>query len=173
MSRIYDVRVYKTYIYRGARGVTYHVRWSVEGKLWKKTFKVKAQADSFRSELLTAARKGEPFRLESGLPLSMEQAARSMSWYEFACKFADMQWPRVAATTRRTHAEALTTVSAALLTADRGVPDGRLLRSALCRWAFNTPKREAPERPAEIRDALAWVERHTRPISDPNPRVVA
>jgi len=46
------------------------------------------------------------------------------------------------------------------------LPDGKLLRSALCRWAFNTAKREAPGCPADIRDTLYWADRHTRPVSD-------
>ena len=40
---------------------TYWVRWKVDGTLWKEAFRTVAQADSFRSALLTAARKGEAF----------------------------------------------------------------------------------------------------------------
>jgi hypothetical protein len=57
----YDVRVYKTQIYKGARVTTYYVRWRVGGKPWKQPFRRPAQADSFRSELLAAARKGQAF----------------------------------------------------------------------------------------------------------------
>jgi hypothetical protein len=42
-------------------------------------------------------------------------------------------------------------------------PDGVLLRRALHRWAFNTARRESPECPAEIRDALRWVRAHSLP----------
>jgi hypothetical protein len=36
------------------------VRWKVAKQRWKSTFKTAALADSFRSDLLAAARKGEP-----------------------------------------------------------------------------------------------------------------
>lgn len=96
------------------------VRWKVAKQRWKTTFKTAALADSFRSDLLAAARKGEAFDLSTGRPVSMLRASKDMSWYGFACAFADLKRPRVAATTRRTHAEALTAVTTAMLTGTRG-----------------------------------------------------
>ncbi|GII20839.1 tyrosine-type recombinase/integrase [Planosporangium mesophilum] len=165
MGNTYDVRIWKTEVYKGARGNTYWVRWGVAGKPWKEPFKQKALAESFRSELVSAARKGEAFDTESGRPVSMRRAAGDMSWYEFACAYVDMKWPRVAATTRRTHAEALTAVTTAMFVNDKGKPDDKLIRSALCRWAFNTNKRNDPDCPSDIRSALRWVQTHTRPVS--------
>lgn len=112
------------------------------------------QAESFRAELLTASRRGEAFDIDTGRPVSMGRADRAMSWYEFACAYVDMKWPHVAATTRRTHAEALTAVTTALFTTTRGKPEDPLLRSALCRWAFNTNRREGPACPEDVRWAL-------------------
>ena len=63
----YDVRVYKTEVYKGARVTTHYVRWQVAGRRFRKSFRTAAQADSFRSELLTAARKGEAFFTDTGL----------------------------------------------------------------------------------------------------------
>jgi integrase len=160
----YDVRVWKTDVYRGKRVTTYRVRWEVAGHAWKESFRNQAQADSFRSELLTAARKGEAFDIESGRPLSMSRADRSMSWYDFACEYVDIKWPRVAATTRRTHAEALTPVTVHMWSDTRGMPDERVLRSALAGWAFNTPRR-AGELPPAVAEALRWARRHTRPVA--------
>ena len=77
----------------------------------------------------------------------MLRASKDMSWYSFACAFTDLKWPRVAATTRRTHAEALTAVTTAMLTSTRGQPNGKLLRAALKRWAFNTARRDDPRLP--------------------------
>src|SRR6266568_659315 len=91
-----------------------------------------------------------------------------MSWYEFACAFVDMKWPRVAATTRRTHAGALTAVTAAMFTTTRGQPDEKLIRKALNRWAFNTVQRADKDMPIEVRAALRWVAGHTRPVGDLN-----
>ena len=64
----YDARVYRTEVYKGSEVTTYRVRWRVGGKLWREGFRTAAQADSFRSALLTAARQGEAFSLANGRP---------------------------------------------------------------------------------------------------------
>jgi hypothetical protein len=166
MDTTYDVRVWSIQQNVGARGKTYVVRWRVAGRRWKATFKTAALADSFRSDLLAAARKGEAFDTGTGRPVSMLRASNDMSWYSFACAFTDLKWPRVAATTRRTHAEALTAVTTAMLTSTRGQPNGKLLRAALKRWAFNTARRDDPSCPDDVRSALRW----SPATRDPCPR---
>ena len=52
----YDVRVYRTEVYKSAKVTTYKVRWKTGGRLWKEGFRNAALADSFRSSLLTAVR---------------------------------------------------------------------------------------------------------------------
>jgi integrase len=165
MSTTYDVRIYKSEVYKGKTTTTHYVRWAVAGKLWREGFRLKALAESFRAELVSAARRGEAFDIETGRPVSMQREQQEMSWYEFACKFVDVKWPRAAATTRRTHAEALTAVSAALFATKRGMPDGKLIRAALTRWGFNTNQREAADRPQDVVNALRWIERNTVPVS--------
>ncbi len=165
MDTTYDVRMWKTEVYKGQRGNTYYVRWIVAGGPRKEPFKAAALAESFRSDLIAAQRKGEAFDIESGLPVSMQRTNREMSWYEFACVFVDMKWPRVAATTRRTHAEALTAVTTSMFANDRGKPDDKLIRATLCRWAFNTNRRDDSDCPAEVRSALRWIQTHTRQVS--------
>ena len=49
--------MYRTEVYKGRRVTTYKVRWKVGRRLWKEGFRTAAQADSFRSALLTAARR--------------------------------------------------------------------------------------------------------------------
>lgn len=165
MATTYDVSVWNLDVYKGKRANTYYVLWKVAARRWKEPFRVKALAESFRAELMTAARRGEAFDIETGRPVSMQRQSRECSWYAHACAFADMKWPRVAATTRRTHAEALTAITTGLLTTDKGAPDGKLLRLALGRWAFNTVRRGGPECPPEIHAALRWVEQHTHQVS--------
>src|SRR5688572_7750756 len=104
MKTTFDVRIWKIDVYKGTRTTTYTVVWVVDGQRKKEPFKTAALAESFRSALVTAARKGEAFDIESGRPVSMLRNDNTMSWYDFACKFVDMKWPHVAATTRRTHA---------------------------------------------------------------------
>ena len=69
----FDARVYQTEVYKGRQVTTYWVRWRVGGRLWKEPFRTVAQADSFRSSLLTAARTGEAFSVASGRPVTWER----------------------------------------------------------------------------------------------------
>jgi integrase len=52
-----------------------------------------------------------------------------------------------------------------MFTSTRGQPDGKLLRAALKRWAFNTARRDDPNCPDNLRSALRWATSHTRPVS--------
>ena len=79
MDTTYDVRIWSIQEKVGARGKSYVVRWRVAGRRWKATFKTAALADSFRSDLLAAARKGEAFDTTTGRPVSMLRAARTQA----------------------------------------------------------------------------------------------
>jgi hypothetical protein len=138
----------------------------VAGRNFKEPFKQSTLADSFRSDLMSAARKGEAFVIATGRPTSMHQVSRNMTCYELACSYVDLKWPRAAAMTRKTTAEALTAVIPQLFVRSKGQPDGRLLRTSLRRWAFNKPARSDSAMPAEVRSALSWVARNTRPAID-------
>jgi integrase len=165
MGISYKVRFWKTEIYKGKRATTYYVRWTVDGKPWREPFTKSALAESFRSQLVSAASKGEAFDVDTGRPVSMLRTTLDMSWYAFACKYADLKWPTAAATTRRTNAEALAKVTIAMISGTKGKPDDKVLRHALNRWAFNTKRRNASECPAEIRRALQWAEKNTHNVS--------
>lgn len=104
----FDARVYLTEVYKGRKVTTYWVRWKVGGTLWKEAFRTVAQADSFRSALLTAARKGEAFSLATGRPVAWERTKPETGWYEFACGYADMKWKQASAKYRKDIARALT-----------------------------------------------------------------
>lgn len=165
MPTTYNVSVWKTEKYQGERVTTHTVRWTVDGKSRKKAFRTAAQADSFRSELLAATRRGEAFDVGSGRPVSSDRATRVMSWYDFACAYVDMKWKPAAGKYRRSIAEALTTVTPVLFTTARGKPDDREIRLALIGWAFNTNRRDTEDKPQWVRDTLGWVERNTKPVS--------
>lgn len=162
----YDVRVYKTEVRKNKAGkvTSYRVQWATAGKLWKKTFQKSAQADTYRSNLITAAREGEPFSLLTGEPVKWNRTEQpEMSWYEFACKFADFKWKGASAKYRQDIARALTAATPAMLASDKGKPDDLALRTAMRRWAFNTKQRaEATEETAQV---LAWLAKNTRPVS--------
>ncbi len=164
MDTTYDVRIYKTEVYRGSRVTTHKVRWKTGGKTWKRPFRTAAQADVFRAELLAAARKGEAFSLVAGEPVSWQRNQPGATWYDFACAYVDSKWEDASAKYRRAIAQALTSATMAMLTGDRGVPDGQVLRSALVNWGFNTKQRAMA--PGELEDALIWLARNTKEVKE-------
>ena len=89
---------------------------------WKQPFRNSAQAESFRSELVAAARKGEAFRLDDGRPVSWGRQATTttMSWYAFCVAYVDMNWKHAAAKRRATIAWALVTVMPPMIAANKG-----------------------------------------------------
>jgi integrase len=159
----YDVRIWSTEVYRGAKVTTYTVRWKVGPKRWKEPFRLKAQAASFEAQLRTAASKGEAFDLTTGRPVSWGQKVDDVSWYDFCVAYVDMKWKSAAAHHRSNIAWALATVTPAMFTNASGKPDGATMRTALRKWGFNTKQRaEAPDDAAVI---LKWLSRNTKPVS--------
>ena len=135
MDTTYDVRVYKTEIYKGAAVTTYWVRWKTGAKTWKEAFRNAAQADSFRSSLLTATRNGAPFSITTGRPVSWQREEPSVSWYALTLAYTAAKWPYASPNHRRGIAEALTDATEVMLTRD-GCPHGREeIRRALRTWA--------------------------------------
>jgi integrase len=159
----YDARVYRTEVYKGSEVTTYRVRWKVGGKLWREGFRTAAQADSFRSALLTASRKGEAFSVPTGRPTAWERSKAETTWYDFACRYVDIKWKRASAKYRKDIARALTAAAPAMLAEGRGRPDDAAIRRALLRYAFNTKQRD--EAPADVAETLAWVARNSTPVS--------
>lgn len=159
-----DVRVWTTEPYRGKRGTTYRVRWSVAGKPRKDTRSTRALADGFRAELLSAARRGEPFDVATGLPISLLPKDVGVTWYEHACAFVDAQWPRSAPRSRQSRADALATITTALLVDRPGRPDPKTLRNALYGWSFIRTRREAGDPPDHLAAAVVWLATGTVPL---------
>jgi hypothetical protein len=139
----YDVRIYKISTYRGKRGTSYTVRWRIGASWHRKTFRLAAQADAYRSELRTAARRGEEFDAATGEPTSWHRAAlQAISWFDLACQFVDTKWPDVSPRYRVDIARALTAATPAMYAESVGSrPADRLLRHAMHHYAFNTRRR--------------------------------
>lgn len=88
-----------------------------------------------------------------------------MSWFDHACAYVEMKWPRAAAKTRKSMAEAMTSVMMALLSSSRrGRPADDKVREALYGWAFN-PARRADGVPADVADVLRWVGKSSMRVS--------
>ena len=155
----YDVRIYRTEVYKGVKVTTYRVRWKAGNREWRQGFRTAAQADSFRSALLTAARRGEAFSLATGRPTVWAREKAETTWYEFACRYVDMKWKQASAKYRKDIARALTAATPAMLVEARGAPDHASIRRALVRWGFNTKQRSDP--PDDVAEVLAWVARNS------------
>lgn len=165
MPTTYDVRmeaIQKNKL-AGKNRYSYTVRWRVAGRRPKKTYATYTLADSRRSELVSAMRRGEAFDIETGLPESELRAKEAIGFYGFACNYVDLKWPHAAANTRRSTADALIAVAPVMLNSTRGMPDPKLMRKALHQWGFNTANRA--KAPDEIAKVLAWVQSNSLPLS--------
>jgi hypothetical protein len=99
------------------------VRWMVGRKEWHESFTTRALAESFRAELLSLARQGEPFHVATGRPVSWQRPEESVtSWYEQACAYVDMKWPHAAGKSCQGIVESLATVTPALFVDARSRP---------------------------------------------------
>lgn len=165
----YDVRVYAIRK-RPTKKISYDLRWLVERRTFSETFRTKGLADSRRAKLLAAAKDGEPFDTETGLPDSLAEAKETavLTWFDFAVKYLAMKWPDAAPNSRDSINETLTAVTVLMLGERAGRPDAAVLRRALRDWAFVVRASDGPEveRPVEVAIALAWVERASRPLRD-------
>ena len=161
----YDVRFWDTRkIGDTARG-RYRVRWSAGGREHCKSLPAKALADAFLVTLKDAARDGKPFDPATGLPAQPKPAGQpDVTWYEHARAYMQMKWPDLAPKSRRSAAEALTTITVALTGRRPQAPGPGTLRRALFGYAFNAASAARPV-PAEITRALDWVARASLPVT--------
>ena len=84
-----------------------------------------------------------------------------------------MKWPHVAAHTRAGIANALATITTALIADAAPRPLASVLRTALYGWAFNLG-RSGSQPPVEIAQVLAWAaRRHSLPLTSLAEPVVA
>ncbi len=94
---------------KAGKVISYTARWVVGGREKSQTFQRSTQAKNFLSDLRQAAKNGEEFDVDSGLPLSMlpsnaaDKPART--WLEFSRAYVDMKWqgaaPKVVTGLRR------------------------------------------------------------------------
>ena len=162
----YDIRVYRTEMYKGARVTTYRVRWRAGHRLWREGFRNAALADSFRSSLLTAARKGEAFSLTTGRPVSWQRDESTVTWYALTLDYTAAKWSYAAPNHRKSIAEALTDATEAMLTSDASSHPAEDIRRALRTWAFSDRLRGATEPPADLAAVVRWLQTATIPVAE-------
>ncbi len=146
------------------RIVSHTVRWTVGTREKSTTFKTKGLAESFLSDLRQAAKKGEAFDLDSGLPASMIKAKDVRTWYAFAVDYVHAWWPHAAAKSREGMTDSLTSVTLVLTGEHPGRPDDATLRRALRHFAF-LPVDRRPAPTPEIAGALRWLAAASLPLT--------
>jgi integrase len=161
----YAVRFWAIRPGKATRKRTSEVRWKVGHSPHSRTLGNKAQAENFLSDLRQAAKRGEAFDIEIGLPDSMMTAKQAHSWYTLCLAYVDTKWPHAAPKTRDAMTDALATVIPALVSENR--PDwlhSIVLRRALRHYAL-PPGSRGHDRPPEIAAALRWLKKASLPVS--------
>ncbi|MFJ4985086.1 tyrosine-type recombinase/integrase [Streptomyces sp. NPDC088732] len=164
-----DVRVWKVSRISSKRA-PHQLRWVVAGKVWHATFPTVALAESRRSELWQAMRRGEAFDVDTGLPESELRAAEAkrnirldLSWWDFSREYTAARWRTTAAKTREGIADSMATVALAMMGAAAKAPSLEEVRLAV-RWNV-VPAHKNAEPPPELRAACAWLSAHSLPLS--------
>ena len=119
-------------------------------------------AESFRAKLITAARNGEGFDTETGLPDSMMRKLGDVTFFDHAMEFTASAWPSVAAKSRGSIVETLSRVVPVAVRNLPAAPDADLLRAAL-RKELNQGDHAGALTEDEAR-AIAWLKRASRPV---------
>jgi hypothetical protein len=150
----------------------FEVRWHAAGRARSRSFATRGLADSYRAELVRAARRGLEFGPGTGEPACWAgRPAAAVSWQQHAAAYAAMKWPQSSAHARAWVADALATITPALTAPGTGRPAVAALRAALYRWAYN-PARSGTGPAPPIAAALAWARRNSLPLTAlENPRV--
>jgi integrase len=164
-----DVRVWKVNKVNSKRA-PYQIRWTVAGKVKSASFPTSALANSRRSELWQAMRRGEAFDVVTGLPESELRAAKERanarpdpSWWDFSREYMRARWHTAAAKTREGLADSLATAALGMLEEHPGTPELAEVRRAM-RWAV-VPAHAQDDPPPELEKACAWLARHTLRLS--------
>ncbi|MEU0780972.1 site-specific integrase [Streptomyces sp. NPDC006173] len=162
-----DVRVWKVNRVKSKRA-PYQLRWVVAGRVKTASFTTVALAESRRSELWQAMRKGEAFDVDTGLPESELRAAAARervrpdpNWWDFSREYMATRWRTTAAKTREGLADSLATVALAMRGDGMKAPTLEDTRLA-ARWAV-VPAHEGEEPPSELQAACLWLS--TRSLS--------
>jgi len=160
-----DVRFWDVRRNKSSKTVSYEIRWIVGGISKSRTRRTKALAESFLSDLRQAAKRGEAFDVETGLPTSMLPREVPVTWYELARTYIKAKWPSAAGETRKSTLDALVTVTPVLVSTTRGAPDATLLRRALLHYGLNPPRWKISV-PTEEAAALKWLADRSLPVTD-------
>ncbi|HET9080869.1 MAG TPA: thiopeptide-type bacteriocin biosynthesis protein [Trebonia sp.] len=159
----FDVSVYAIRR-RDGRRRPFEVRWRAAGRSRSKSFITRKLADSYRAELVRAARMGLEFDPLTGEPAEWHIPEPAIvTWYEKATAYTVMKWPSLAAHSRASVADALATVTPVLTRPGaRDRPGPRELRTVLYQHAFNPARPAGPGSVAA--QILGWAKQASLPV---------
>jgi integrase len=106
---IQQVQVYSVQNRRGAdrRKLPYVVRYSIDGRHRSRSYRTKAEAERYRSELLKAIHAGDRFDLDTGEPASWSLPLADLGVHQWARRWLAEQWAEWQPRTRASAVEAL------------------------------------------------------------------
>lgn len=167
----YKVSVYdKLDIYEGKKRSTYYVRWRVNNREWKVPFHHSGQAGSFRSSLVTAAKRGEAFSIATGRPVAWKRTEPEpaktppVTWYTLTLDYTAAKWKYASPNHRRSIAEALTDATEVLFTTEP--PYSRPeIRRALASWAYSARLRGSSPH-EDVASVISWLEGATIAVEE-------
>ncbi|GGL19203.1 integrase [Sphaerisporangium melleum] len=168
MNASYDVKFFEIYRNQSSKTPSYVARWSVAGRRTSKTFRTKELANSHMRDLRMAARNGEAFDIDTGLPeskLASEPNQNGPTFLAFAQRFITQRWKTSAARTRETDVYALLALVPALVKDLPGRPGDGDMRRVL-REYYLLPNERRGELPAEQAPVLRWLETASLPLAD-------
>ena len=127
----------------------------------------RAPANSYRTELVRAARMGAGFDPGTGGKPAAWAAPEpvTITWYQHAVGYAEMKWPHLAPHLRASLADALATVTPLLTQEPAAGRRASRLRAAWYGYAFNAQQRRSRAPDPVTASALAWLARASLPVS--------
>lgn len=141
------------------------VRWVTAGREHSESYATKALAESFRSELVRAARAGESFEITSGLPQSLSRKRGVQTFLDLAVAFVDQLWPAAPPNTRHGVVVNLSAIVPKFVNHLDHLPPEVELQRLLSTRLLPPPRRVEPMA-AEERAAVSRLRRASRPVEE-------
>ena len=141
------------------------VRWRTADKEHSEWYATKALADSFRTDLVQAQRRGEEFDVQTGLPRSIRTTRNAKTLLELAIAFVDWQWTKAPPNTRRATVVNLAAILPLFTQRVDNPPMPARLQHLLSTRVLPPPQRALGLDTADSA-ALSWLRRASRPVAD-------
>lgn len=138
------------------------VKWRIDGRDRTRSFKTRAEADRYRSQLQVAVVDGQRFDPGTGLPGSWME--RTTTWWTWSKEWLLLKWPQWSGHSRRSAVESLMTLTPNLVR-----PKAPAMPSDVRDWL-----RHAGYRPGApgAGDVPRWLERWSVPLTEITPALL-